>query len=73
MPPVVDYHNVQIRQVSGFDSHLGLLFIVYHSLQEKAMSNSKGTKERCEVCKLRKRGSNHDEGSHHKAVADKAK
>ena len=37
------------------------------------MSNSKGTKERCGICKLRKRGSNHDEGSHHKAALAKLK
>lgn len=29
------------------------------------MSNSKGTKEKCKVCGKRRRGSNHDRGTHH--------
>jgi hypothetical protein len=31
------------------------------------MSNGKGDKRKCPVCGLRRRGSNHDEGRHHKA------
>ena len=33
------------------------------------MSNSKGTKWQCSVCGFRKRGSNHDNGQHHKLAA----
>ena len=32
------------------------------------MSNGKGSKERCSVCGYKIRGSNHDDGRHHKAA-----
>ena len=36
------------------------------------MSNGKGSKARCPVCRFRKRGSNHDEGKHHQAAVEKS-
>ena len=29
------------------------------------MSNGRGDKVRCEICGLKRRGSNHEEGAHH--------
>ena len=34
------------------------------------MSNSKGNHKRCPDCKMKRRGSNHDGGSHHKEAVE---
>jgi len=36
------------------------------NLRRNEMSNGQGTKRRCAVCGYRIRGSNHEEGKHHK-------
>ena len=37
------------------------------------MSNGQGNKQKCKVCKRRIRGSNHNDGRHHKQAEAKAK